>query len=224
MNAFSVKAILAGRKTQTRRIIKPQPPAPGVCEFSPAPDIAYYKARLNKWWLVPGDVTESDPSPHTLYEYKCPYGVPGDHLWTKETWRTSRQFDDLSPTQIYEQFGDGAKRHLDYRAAPDPGLFWGRWRASIHLPRWASRITLEVTDVRVEQLHQIWLDHRGTDNQWQDLFAEGIPQVVCQYAPSDQLPTPLSEFIQLWDSINAKRGYSWEANPWVWVVEFKVLS
>lgn len=100
------------------------------------------------------------------------------------------------------------------------------WRPSIHMPRWASRITLEITGVRVERLQDI---------SEADAKAEGItvlplqnvddPSAWWQSSPGEnQARTPIASFRNLWDSINAKRGYSWESNPWVWVIEFKHLE
>jgi hypothetical protein len=150
-----VRAILEGRKTQTRRVIKPQ-------------------LRIN---------------------YKCPYGQPGDRLWVRETWQCFKPNTEeiINPNTVNI-------RALAYRATNE----WrGKWRPSIHMPRWASRITLEITAVRVERLQDI-----GEV----DAMREGDP--TCEN-------THIDWFRALWDSINAKRGYSWESNPWVWVVEFQ---
>lgn len=142
----------------------------------------------------------------------CPYGVPGDRLWVKETFYCD---DYRYPTIPEAERDDGAWREsmLYFRADVPSGRFsdagyWaepgGKWRPSIHMPRWASRITLEVTSVRVERLHEI------TD---EDAQAEGAP------GPYTDLFTPRLRFERLWESINGIE--SWEANPWVWVVGFK---
>ena len=94
-----------------------------------------------------------------------------------------------------------------YRADNDPQFEGCRWKPSIHMPKWAARIWLEVTGVRVERVQDI---------SEEDAIAEGIPRGAVQYCGH-----AIRLFRDLWDSINAKRGYPWEVNPWVWVVEFK---
>jgi len=155
-----VRAILEGRKTQTRRIVKPQP-------------------------LRDRGVMAFNDGEHP--QMRCPYGKPGDRLWVRETW-----CPDVEPYTFR------------YKADGDEPL--ERWRPSIHIPRWASRITLEVVSVRVERLQNISED---------DALAEGITLVERGTSPVDQ-------FNKLWESINGPG--SWEANPWVWVVEFKRIE
>lgn len=185
-----VRAILDGRKTQTRRVVTGQ--------------------ALD--WLGPGGFTPefvADPGNRL-----CRYGYPGDRLYVRETW---------APGEFR------GKRFAHYRATgphhPDaPGriearkrLWDGRWRPSIHMPRWASRILLDVAAVRVERVQDI---------SEADAKAEGIEahddDGVTYYGPLNWgHADPKQAFRSLWDSINAKRGYSWESNPWVWVVEFR---
>jgi hypothetical protein len=155
-----VRAILEGRKTQTRRIVKPQP----LCIASGE-------------WIMNGSA--------------CKYGKPGDRLWVRETWWAPR--DDVR--------GEYKREYIKYAATLD-GMGQPTWKPSIHMPRWASRINLEVVSVRVERLQNI---------SEEDARAEGIWQ------PN----WPLS-WRQLWESING--AGSWEANPWVWVVEFKRIE
>ena len=140
----------------------------------------------------------------------CPYGVPGDRLWVRETWTTeSPRWDGEKP----EAFMDSVLTHNDallYKATDkDADRIW---RPSIFMPRWASRITLEITDVRVERLQDI---------SEADAEAEGAtPQVVL---PGDAV-SYVAGFYWLWDSINAKRGYGWDRNPLVWVITFRRLK
>ena len=188
-NAESIKAILDGRKTQTRREIKCPPDLLRVNDGQiwkrEAPDGVWFH------WLP---VTYS------------PYGQPGDHLWVRETWAASRLFDDLKPSEIYPD-----DTSLWYKAGGDhvlPGDEKGKLRSSIFMPRWASRITLEVSSVRVEQVQDI--SHA-------DALAEGIDPD----APYNNYGTGSiyrDTFAELWDSINAKRGYGWNVNSWVWVL------
>ena len=161
-----VRAILDGRKTQTRRVIKPQP----------LRDYAELRSR-------------------------CPHGVPGDRLWVRET------HGFLAEQVLYR--ADVPSDFEEYKKT----AFWRveKWRPSIHMPRWASRITLEITGVRVELVQRIGLG---------DITAEGI-QADLGPAAHSTINDSYVRFIELWDSINAKRGYGWDTNPWVWVLEFK---
>jgi len=189
-----VRAILEGRKTQTRRVIKPQPPE-------------------GSWWDAESGLFHLAGSKLGVMRH-CPYGVPGDHLWVRETHHI-----DHYPAETLDAQGNPGTVH--YRADTDIiSQSWdGQWRLSIFMPRWASRITLLVTGVRVEQVQDISED---------DARAEGIPLVNGHYPdyenPGNRWDTPGASFISLWDSINRKRGYSWQSNPWVWAVTFEVLK
>lgn len=205
-----VRAQLTGTKTQTRRVVKPQPTGfvggPGVtlCDSSPAP-------------LVP----MNDFAGTCGQEIICPYGQPGDRLWVREThylhgiWSVRKDDDGkrrwtFSPNQdIGVQF-DEPNGLIRGRSTTVPG--WYR-RPSIHMPRWASRITLEITDVRVERLQDI---------SEADAQAEGWtrrPEVSTD--PQVHKEAARDWFMDLWESINGPG--SWDANPWVWVVEFRRL-
>jgi len=131
----------------------------------------------------------------------CPYGGLGDRLWVRETWAYTTDYDG-------QFLMDGVKAL--YRADNNESVTPSRWRPSIHRPRWASRITLEVTGVRVERLQEI-------ENT--DAIAEGMT-IDWRSAPHD----PISQFSALWDSINFKRGFGWDANPWVWVISFEKVE
>ena len=159
-----VRAILDGRKTQTRRIIKPQP------KFVPR-------------WLDEGH----------WYGLRCPYGEPGDRLWVRETWAAPHKYDALPPRLI------PVGTNIHYRSTWE-GPCGLRWRPSIHMPRWASRVTLEITNIRAERLHKI---------SEKDCEAEGIPMLQGGITIG---------FLELWESINGPG--SWKINPWVWVLEF----
>lgn len=142
----------------------------------------------------------------------CPYGQPGDRLWVRETF-APRYFDNGKPA--YRADWDGKAADL----VPEP-----RWSPSIHMPRWASRITLEITAVRVERVQDI---------SEYDAGLEGAPCLAIsklKHPPiglMQKIQAPeafVYGFYDLWNSINAKRGYGWDANPWVWVVEFKRIE
>lgn len=137
-------------------------------------------------------------------EQICPYGGPGDRLWVRETWRPSLQRADA----------------YDYAASAEWPRSGPRWRPSIHMPRRASRITLEVLSVRIERLQQI------TD---EDVFAEGLEMNAAGsfYAEvGDELAEfeePRDAFAALWDGINSHRA-RWDSDPWVWRVEFRRVA
>lgn len=140
----------------------------------------------------------------------CPHGAPGDRLWVKET----HGIVGVDGDQVRVAYAEERGLVVTLRPGPDacewarPKIDGDRWRPSIFMPRWASRITLEIIDVRVEQLNDI---SRG------DAMAEG-----CSFANMAQGPDPRQWYAELWDSING--ADSWAANPWVWVVEFRRLS
>jgi hypothetical protein len=130
----------------------------------------------------------------------CPYGQPEDRLWVRERWAYHPDFPDLA-------------RRAIYRADPECEHDADRWRPSIHMPRWASRISLEITGVRVERLQSI---------SERDSRAEGVtiePHHSRGYCAGEFLPPEMRAYRDLWETINGPG--SWEANPWVWVIEFR---
>ena len=184
-----VRAILEGRKTQTRRVVKPQ----HDCSFDGLAPAREYLGRKHfgswgayfGWAFVP-----------------CPYGPAGTRLWVRETHYVERAGHD------------GETGFILYKAS-EPDMIVSRWRPSIHMPRWASRILLEVEDVRLERVQDI------SDL---DALAEGI-QVIGRTEVNDLSRGKFRHaFRALWDSINAKRGHGWDKNPWVWVVQFRVVN
>lgn len=194
-SAPMVRAILEGRKTQTRRVLKPQPPE-WVSRM-------YHEGRNG--WLGTGDghgILMSVPFAH------------GDRLWVREAWRADKGYDAYPPREMSHWpvfcVADGE---------PDPHDEVGengRPRSPIHMPRWASRLTLIVEDVRVERLQDINLG---------DVYAEG-----CTTGKEDMdrglLPQgwqgPWGEFRDLWDSLNGKRA-PWDSNPWVVALTFRAI-
>ncbi len=209
-----VRAILDGRKTQTRRVINPQPIADGL----------YYEYK-DIPWLKTGD-------PFPFIGHLCPYGTTNDLLWVRETWRAV-ELDNGNDGILYKA-DNHFKSIENSQAAADlwcdayaDRKYGNKWRPSIFMPRWASRILLDVTDVQVERIQEI------SDG---DAIKEGI-QDVCHCGDyveghgyhsghgAVSMPGWATEnFSSLWDSINAERGHSWESNPWVWVVSFKVVK
>lgn len=150
-----------------------------------------------------------------IVDIKCPYGVPGDRLWVKETWKTCNVYDPYSPSQI--DSGAAVKFIADGSSRLNGTELWGRVRQSIFMPRWASRITLEIVSVRVERLNDITED---------DAKREGIT-LDSDYWPRIQAESlalaPLgARFAHLWNTINGEFSeISWQKNPWVFAVGFK---
>lgn len=199
-----VRAILSGRKTQTRRAVKPQP------DDGPWPNSASHI----DWHDLLADIGYFVACGH------CPYGKVGDLLWVRETWGFSAKL----PASTKDEMSWLAYPDLrGYRADGHDGGYC--WRPSIHMPRWASRITLKVTDIRVERLQEV---------SEQDAVAEGLASWPSEKQPGvvhygitvpDVWETdPRLTYKRLWDTINGKRGYSWASNPWVWVVKFERVT
>lgn len=184
-----VRAILEGRKTQTRRVAK----MTASCHVK--------EPRGHRRWHP------ADPEA-TL---ACPYGQPGDRLWVRETHAPQADCWGAWGKEM-ECYNDGPKPIIHYRA--DGGEpFIEKWHPSIHMPRWASRITLEVTDVRVQRLQDI---------SEEDAQAEGADQYRHPVHPNREALRHVDGFHELWNSINGSG--SWEANPWVWALSFKVMT
>lgn len=209
-----VRAILDGRKTQTRRVMKPQP------------------ATVERWkhgeptletsvnWTVMRDASGKGWS--NCGPFRCPFGKPGDLIYVRETWM------DLQGTGV-EYISDGKLQRYAYAADTPPGSYgdecrkeYGlKWRPSIHMPKSAARIWLEITGVRVERLQDISETDAIAEGieRVDDFFgcacwkAYGEPDGADEVCPDD----PIGSFRSLWDST----GGDWQANPWVWVIDFK---
>jgi hypothetical protein len=192
-----VRAILDGRKTQTRRPIKPQP--------DNGNGIGWYKTDGGHAHDFHYTDEEGDPTDSEIF---CPYGGPGDRLWVRETWTSLMFPSNYKDSKVPKHF-------IHYRA--DDFHVGEKWKPSIHMPRWASRITLETTDVRVERVQEI---------SKVAARAEGIHSYLMspefQGIPSHLPGGTIGAFRHLWDSTNGKKpGMDWASNPWVWVIEFK---
>jgi hypothetical protein len=200
-----VRAVLQGRKTQTRRVIRPQK---NITDMAVA-----YQAGDGSWIFWDSDSPDLAESTKRRYPsggFKCPFGIPGDGLWVRETWTF---WEDPNNGQDFVKYRAGGKKRFPniHDLKYSGWAFDGKWRPSIHMPRWASRITLEVVSVRVERVQEITEE---------DAKAEG-----CEIGHGLDDSSPFfakGAFRNLWDSLNAKRGYGWDKNPWVWVVEFKL--
>lgn len=210
-----VRALLDGRKTQTRRVLKAQPADLGgpsgcktvaeYCTGAPEKGLAYY------WRGQGGSWNSTGP-------FFTPYKI-GDRLWVRERWTTGQHLDAVKPSLI------NPSQSIGYPATED-GPWLGKLRPSIFMPRWASRITLTVTDVRVQRLQDISDD---------DAKAEGVNRLHGGYHDDDDVyenylggrdfggsRAATQSFKTLWDSLNADRGFSWEVNPWIVAYTFTV--
>lgn len=196
-----VRAILDGSKTQTRRVVKPQPKHPRVHEFKNP-----LTSELVWGYPIPTDsiVTKIDG-------FTCPYGKAGDRLWVRETF--SWNGDGFSIRDL-EFLRSEQPVNLIYRA---DGVLAGGWKPSIYMPRWASRLTLEITDVRVQRLQDI--DHDDAMAEGCFNTGAGFSFDMVKLGESDHAETA---FAHLWDSINGK-AHPWNSNPWVWAIIFKVV-
>lgn len=217
-----VRAILSGTKTQTRRVVKRLPIILNRATDALEVDVVN---------IENGQFAKLCP---------CPYGQPGDRLWVREKWRIGSWDDGCG---FWIDYRDGPRKErvecndvdLAYRLIEQtgedlrrcnfqptngtmyewkPGQSPLRWRPSIHMPRWASRITLEVTGVRVERLQDISIA---------DALAEGVDVHKDHWAKNrNHICSPVQAFADLWKSINGPD--SWDANPWVWAIEFKRIT
>lgn len=205
-----VRAIIEGRKRQTRRIIRWKPRVAGLnLHFSGLTAGHYCTDAPSSGWVLrsrDGRGTWNDRT----FPIHCPYGQPGDFLWVREAFalRLDIKEDDDGHSR--------ARRYVRYRAdggdLRDEFHVYGRWKPSIHMPRWASRLTIQVTNVRVELLKDI------TDG---DVAAEGVTWNATGGPLTSRTRSFATDaFSHGWDKINAKRGFGWDVNPWVWVVEF----
>ena len=180
-----VRAILDGSKTQTRRVVK----GAGDMEFDK------HDPTYGPYWLpymtgVPESV-----------KVRCPYGAPGDRLWVRETWAIGIEGCDKGISYRAD--------HVDARGDGPANPM--KWRPSIFMPRWASRILLEITEIRVQRLQDISPD---------DAEAEGVDVIGCAFPRGGSIR--IDAFARLWESING--AGSWDANPWVWAITFRRLQ
>jgi hypothetical protein len=213
-DAEPVRAILEGRKSQTRRPMKLPPRNPKGNRGGKL----YYDRQYN---------CVSDGVERFL-DWTCPYGQPGERLWARETWADS---------------GPSDNRHIVYRAdyldnEPDLVPFGGNWTSPISMCRAYSRITLEIVNIRVERLQEISAADCASEGiqypiRQSDTEGKVAPllRVTGKYPPIYYLPREYghddlmrAHFASGWNQLNAKRGFSWESNPFCWVLEFRRIS
>lgn len=197
-SAPMVNAILDGRKTMTRRIIKARR-GESIGVYSSATECEVIRCDLD------GEPIDADP-------LVCPCGAPGDRLWVRETFAITHRVDSTPGGQPYDP-------HVRYFATDNgepplgPQFEKFRWRPSIHMPRKLSRIALEVTSVRAERLQDITQE---------SALSEGVESACIEDLKQCHV-TPVMAFRKLWDSINESKA-PWSSNPWVWVVGFKRIG
>jgi hypothetical protein len=192
-----VRAILEGRKTQTRRVIKGVDGGDKFLAFGIYGKALFTDNILN---IVSG-------KPHDFL-VRCPYGLPGDRLWVRETWQMI--YERMDGQRFTHPIDNARQRWVEY-AATSRDEEPPRWKPSIHMPRKCSRLTLEIVNIRVERVKDITA---------MDCIAEGIMRSAADEIHQRALDEKYV-YQELWDKINAARGYGWEVNPWVWVIEFK---
>lgn len=210
MNGDMVRATLAGRKTQTRRLVKPQPTIDCADRF------ICWRRLLDHW--MTHDTRELNPPP--VDHRRCPCGSVGDRLWVRETFADHNPFvpDDIKSSDPLD--------HVLY-CATDADPREVKWTPSIHMPRWACRLVLEITDVRVERVQDISEEDAINEGvlalrsaEWD---AKHFPEYVKEKARRNRVerpplgPSPRQCFAKLWDSLYG----NWRDNPWVWAVTFK---
>ncbi len=205
-NSEMVRAILAKSKTQTRRLVKPQPDS--VHNGFPYWNVGGYRTSWCRSDADGGPLVPHNP-------LLCPHGKPGDRLWVRETVQAEELSNGLDGVRY---LADGS--FLPIENTKDASDLWidlnhyGRKRGakvpSIHMPRWCNRMTLEITDVRIERLRDI--SEEDAEAEGIDFF-RSIPDV-------DETLTAKELFSALWDSIYL----NWDENPWVWVIEFKLAE
>lgn len=216
------------RKSQTRRAVR----------IDDTPITAADVAKLKRQKGIPSDAQnvrflgeyvkcDAPPGSHTVSaRVPCPYGDVGDTLRVRERWAVAKEYDRQPPSAL----GDVARQQIWYEADEEPGTAVdprrGRWRSHFYMPSWAYRLTITLLRIRVQRLQDI------TES---DALAEGIETFV--FRPDDGFPlctgygtgydnhahaTPIDAFRALWDSINADRGFPWDDNPYVWVLDFEM--
>ena len=186
----------------TRRVVKPQPDLPA-----------------HEWHAMRGSGlserhyfwTDGFPVNDKFVSECCPYGVPGDRLWVKESYRLERKWDSYSPGDVLADIPPAVWYEADERQGPIESSPWGKLRPSIHMPRKLSRILLEIESVKVERVQDI---------SEEDAKAEGVPQELLDEHPE---PQPLGRyrvaFANLWDSIHGPGA--WARNDWGWAIKFR---
>ena len=212
-SAPMVRAILAGTKTQTRRVVKGAPH-----DWAPVQPQAYSPTVIDRRGdEQPGPAAYGAGNADGECWIRCPYGQPGTTLWVREAWAR----DDEDGCLMYRA-DVGREMYADaWEQGRIEGVPRYRWRPSIHMPRWASRITLEITSVRVERLQDISeadAAAEGVTPKWEPGFSGRLMEALGGFS----FRPAASAYAELWESLHGPGA--WDANPWVWVVEFQRIN
>lgn len=229
----NVRLLLSGAKTQTRRVIEPQPQPDGGRGLSP---VLPYHTSLGKWTWVLAATGHGDGTSGKW----CPYGIVGDHLWVKEAWRLGKPHDKRKGSEVWEhltEIGKGVtvlyeaggwksvapfeRAHPKYKDDEPMPEWAGRKRSAMFMPRWASRIILEITDVRVERVQSISHEDAIAEGCKGYGWVSGSPYISGPHTEDGKLPQ--EEYKELWDSINSDK-HPWKSNPFVWCLSFKLVT
>lgn len=212
MSAESIRAILDKRKTQTRRVVKPQP---SIIEVDNSGPDAKFKGA--GWFDLKGAYWRNKEQ---FERDCCPWGRAGDYLWVRETWADTN--GESGPMISYKAGGDRflveESYPVDYSLYPGcqftmwcgdlrRGAEGHAWRSPIHMPRWASRITLEITGVKIERIQDISLEDCVLEGH-----GRGLNDIGKRYC-----------FGQAWNQLNEKKGFGWNTNCLVWVISFRLV-
>lgn len=200
-----IRAVLSGQKTQTRRPMKPIPVYPDAFDGLRR---EIHDGQVHFW---------ASGAELPAHKFRCPYGQPGDRLWVKETfykyypsetWPEPKALYKADGITLCDKDSEGKKQ---------------RWTTSIHMPRILSRITLEITDIRVERVQNITSDGAIADGAYEvRKVGDDIAHATWTMDGLDwRYDTPREAFAATWDSLYAARGFGWDVNPWVWVITFK---
>lgn len=212
-SAPMVRAILEGRKTVTRRMVKDwQSPSEDVRESDPDMRWSAIAQMHPRWGFCVFGATAEECAQDLATAGVCPYGRRRERLWVRETWAADAQLDAVAPSEL--SMGEPILYAADgaLRTSSCSMISPGRRRPSIHMPRWMSRILLEISDIRVERLQEISEEQAETEGVG---FLRAAPDF-------DETLTAKQLFEILWDHINGEGA--WAANPWVWVIEFKRVT
>jgi len=222
--AEMIRAILDKRKTQTRRPIKPQPVRP----YSWG-DLWVVKTEGKPSSMAMINATDEDVRHWCMRWPTCPQ--IGDRFWVRETWAVLAFYPDIRSVGVaYRADGEFGPATVVHLCKVPKTVFWDkairyldrRWRPSIHMPRWISRITLEVAGVRVERLQEITQEDARAEGAEPEMHDSGGFEPWG--APCPEVPDYIAGFASLWDSIYAKRGLGWDTNPWVRAIKFRRID
>lgn len=228
-----VRALLDGRKTQTRRVID----FAGIDKVVDFVRVGFDRDTGIPFFEMKDGAGEFLTRPKGKYfvdHHYSPRFAVGDRLWVREAWRVSQKWDstaprDLPPRTMTVMFPEGGSIANQSSGRWEPDLTYpsvtpawaGRLRQGMHMPRWASRLTLTVTDVRIQRLQQITEEDAVAEGAWSN--GKGYVCFETKAGRTEMLASARQAYAELWDSLNAERGFGWDANPWVTVTTFSVV-